>query len=119
MDKNSSILIVDDDISTLVIIKGLLKVLGYDNITSVLDATSALELCSTKQFDIIITDIVMPNMDGFQFIDQLKTKPIIIIVSGYDIGEEKSKINYFIPKPISKRQFDKVIREIEKNEKEN
>ncbi len=85
--KNKNILAVDDVASNLDIIVDFLE--GYDVIDTT-DGYNALEIAQTEQLDLILLDIVMPQIDGFEVCKRLKensqTKdiPIIFITSKSD-----------------------------------
>lgn len=75
-DKNIRILFVDDSGTTRDMIESFLLNLGYLNIQSAIDGVDALEKIeeAEEEFDFIITDINMPNMDGITFIEHLRGK---------------------------------------------
>ena len=58
------ILIADDEPDIIQLIKRYAQREGYD-VTSVDDGSKAVEECRNKDFDIIIMDVMMPDMDGF------------------------------------------------------
>ena len=83
------ILVVDDDQFTRNIIERVLSTLGFVQITSVSSVACALSALEKNQFDIIITDVFMPDINGLEFIKRIRTgktfaKPEtrIIILSG-------------------------------------
>lgn len=72
--KKYTFIVIDDDSNLLQLTSGVLKqenhtVLSFDN------AVKALEAIETTTFDFIITDIQMPVMDGFSFVEKLKNTP--------------------------------------------
>lgn len=72
--KKYTFIVIDDDSNLLQLTSGVLKqenhtVLSFDN------AVKALEAIETTTFDFIITDIQMPVMDGFSFVEKLKDTP--------------------------------------------
>lgn len=69
-----TILIVDDESIIRQIVKDLLSHKGY-TIHTATNGKEALSLLSVIKADIIITDIVMPNMDGLEFIRRVKATP--------------------------------------------
>lgn len=67
------VLLVDDSPFFRNMIVPLLRVAGYD-VTSTDNAGDALKLCENgAQFDVIVSDIEMPEMDGFEFARKIKT----------------------------------------------
>ena len=80
------ILVVDDSMTTRSMIKSILINIGY-SVDAVLDATEALVKLKMSHYDLIITDINMPKMDGFEFIETLHNDemymdiPVIVMSS--------------------------------------
>ena len=72
MGGNKTILIVDDTISNLDILGELLK--NYDVIDST-NGVDALEIVKDEKVDLILLDIIMPNMDGYEVCTKLKSDP--------------------------------------------
>ena len=73
MDNKNSILVVDDTQSNLDILVDLLKMY---NITVALDGATAVEMTKQHSFDLILLDIMMPVMDGFEVCKYLKSDPL-------------------------------------------
>jgi two-component system response regulator PilR (NtrC family) len=83
------ILVVDDDQGMREFMDIMLTKEGYD-VTSVDDASRALTLCDKKEFDLVITDLRMPRMDGIEFLKKIKDqKPetTVILITAYASGE--------------------------------
>ncbi|MCX6690981.1 MAG: response regulator, partial [Methanoregula sp.] len=70
------ILIADDNIQNLYMLKVLLKGAGYDVVTAK-NGIEALEKLHASQFDGIVSDILMPLMDGFRLIRECKKDPVL------------------------------------------
>lgn len=68
------VLVVDDEEEILVIIRLMLELHGAEVITS-LTAAEGLEQVQTQRLDLIISDISMPHMDGYQFIQAVRNLP--------------------------------------------
>lgn len=86
------ILVVDDSMTTRSMIKNILMNIGY-TVDAVLDVSEALVKLKLNHYDLIITDLTMPKIDGYEFIDRLKNDemymdiPVIVMSS---ISKEKA-----------------------------
>lgn len=88
------ILVVDDEISIRMGIREFAEYQGYD-VTGVADGREALELCRQQDFDLIIMDIMMPEMDGYEAyrrIREIKDIPALMLSAK---GEEYDKLQGF------------------------
>ncbi|MCX8026842.1 MAG: NAD(P)H-dependent oxidoreductase subunit E [Thermodesulfovibrionales bacterium] len=114
---SSNILILDDDITILTGCKKVLRAEGYDVITTN-TAKEALDILNQHSIDVILTDIVMPEMDGMEFIRNLRaSRPDlqVIIITGYPsqdtLREALSlKVIDYIPKPFSPALLVEVVK---------
>jgi two-component system sensor histidine kinase/response regulator len=109
---NKSILAVDDTVSNLDILIDYLD--GYD-IVDTTDATEVMEILEDNKIDLILLDIVMPKINGFEVCKQIKSNPktenipIIFITSNSD--EESVEKAYelgavdYVTKPFRKREL--------------
>lgn len=87
--KDGAILVVDDSPELRRVISFNLNNLGYRNISEVEDGQAALELLQTRQFDLIVLDIEMPRLNGYEVLAVLKRDPLlrhvpVIVASGFD-----------------------------------
>ncbi len=106
-----NILIVDDEAKIRSIIKKYAEFEGH-TVTEATDGMCAVNLCKERDFDIIIMDIMMPELDGFSAcreIRKFKQTPIIMLSAR---GEEYDKINGFalgiddyVVKPFSPKEL--------------
>lgn len=71
MDKVIKVLFVDDDIDMRGLYSDALRAVNFD-VTEAKDGLEGLELANKNIPDVIITGIIMPRMDGFQFVEALK-----------------------------------------------
>lgn len=118
---NETILLVDDEEQIVNMERQMLENLGY-HVTYRIGSTDALAVFQSEpdKFDLIITDMTMPNMSGIQLshkIQEIKSDIPIIICTGFSeqISEEKAKalgISGYIMKPVSLGEFAKKIREV-------
>jgi len=87
------ILVVEDDNELNRLFCRTLNRNGYETLTAA-DASEALELLDTELVDLIISDVMMPGMDGFEFVRQLReaqmTLPIMMITAKSDIKDKQS-----------------------------
>ena len=85
------IVIVDDYEANVGVISGLLEMLGFENVHEFTDSQAASKFCREHRAELILLDLQMPNMNGFQFIESIKpdypTLPPILIISASH-GEE-------------------------------
>jgi two-component system response regulator VicR len=104
------ILVVDDDTSFCAIMKEFLKGDGYE-VHLAYDVSHALSLLEHLTPDLILADIMMPEVDGLWLIRNLRSKPIwanipTIVVSARTLPEERSAAkeagaDAFVSKPFS------------------
>lgn len=83
-ETNATILLVEDEELLRAGVEEVLEIQGYQVITAP-NGQQALELLVTQAVDLIITDLVMPKMDGIDFVERLRTlQPDVpvIVVSG-------------------------------------
>ncbi|MER2564032.1 MAG: response regulator [Myxococcaceae bacterium] len=73
-DMNRSILVVDDDESTLQMLGTFLRRHGYRTLTAT-NPIRALELLQTETVHLVITDLMMPHVDGISFTQQIHQLP--------------------------------------------
>jgi serine phosphatase RsbU (regulator of sigma subunit) len=69
---NGKVLIVDDDPANVLLLERLLRGAGYVAIESTTDPNQVCELYGKNRYDLILLDLQMPGMDGFQVMDRLK-----------------------------------------------
>lgn len=82
---HARILILDDNCFGLSARKGVLQELGHDIVTSC-SPQEALGICASQVFDLVVTDYRMPDMDGVEFISQLRQRGLrvpVVLVSGF------------------------------------
>ena len=103
-----SILLVDDDPSILEILTDLMAIFGHDYVTA-RDGVEAIEKLKHSSFNIVITDMMMPNMDGITMAKKLretdKSTVIIMVTTEAEkpriIEAIKSGVNNYVVKPFT------------------
>lgn len=114
----TKILIVDDEAITLKNLEHILKKEGYE-IVATTSGVEALKLIETQTFDIVLTDIKMEKVNGFEILR--KTKALypdteVIMITGYATVENavdamKEGAFYYISKPFKLEIIRKVVKE--------
>ena len=105
---HGSILIVDDQDANVVLLERILRGAGYDSIYSTTDPHKVLDLHRKNNFDLILLDVQMPGMDGFQVMESLKqlepghSLPVLVITSQPDYKQRalQAGAKDFISKPF-------------------
>lgn len=115
------ILHVDDELNLLLIVEKMLTRAGY-RVAKALDGYEALDLAPRLLPDLIITGIMMPNMDGFELIHHLKASPITqnIPVMVLSARADSDTINYgleigavkYLTKPILHHALIEAVRSV-------
>jgi PAS domain S-box-containing protein len=81
------ILIVDDQAPNIELLEQMLAGAGYTNVTSTLNSSEVCALHRRNDYDLILLDLQMPGMDGFQVMDELKTNehdaylPVLVVTA--------------------------------------
>lgn len=119
--KSSSILIADDNVSNLILMTEILKSHNLKVIT-VSNGEDAITKIVANQPDLLITDIKMPKMDGFEVLKKVKEMNLkkelpVIAISASVMKEDENSIHKagfcgFVPKPIDKSTLIKELKKI-------
>jgi two-component system cell cycle sensor histidine kinase/response regulator CckA len=113
-------LLVDDELLVKHSFVRVLRCLGYELIT-VSHATEAIELVARRpELDLVITDVVMPDLNGVQLIERLSelgVKAKVLYVSGFADGLLNNRAGLgdrveFLAKPVGVRQLEDKVREL-------
>jgi len=102
------ILIVDDEEANVILLERTLRGAGYTSVTSTLNSLKAGELYRSNRYDLILLDIQMPGMDGFQVMERLKEietddyPPVLVITAepGLKLRALHAGAKDFIGKPF-------------------
>lgn len=121
------ILIIDDEEDLTFFVKANLELAGDYEVEVAINGKDGIKLASREKFDLILLDIMMPHMDGFDVLEVLKknkktlSTPVIMLTAK---GDEKSKIKAgslydedYIVKPVQidflKAKIDEALKRIE------
>ncbi|MBS1218824.1 MAG: putative sensor protein, partial [Proteobacteria bacterium] len=69
---NANILIVDDQQANVLLLEEILRETGYTRVSSTMDPHAVTALHRQNRYDLILLDLQMPGMDGFQVMESLK-----------------------------------------------
>ena len=105
---NASILIVDDQEVNVKLLERLLREAGYTRVASTMDPTEVCAMQRRNHYDLILLDLQMPGMDGFQVMAGLKTSiadaylPVIVLTAqpGHKLRALQAGAKDFISKPF-------------------
>lgn len=117
---SKKILVVDDDELVLIAISELLTPSGF-SVTTCANGPEALERVASDRFDLVILDVIMPEMDGFEVcqrirqLDSYAETPVMMLTA--KSGEEDRQrglevgANLYLPKPISPKRLIALVEE--------
>jgi len=123
------ILIVEDDEDTLELLQSTFKTKGF-RVTTCQSAQEALQIAPSNSIDLILSDIGMPHMDGFEMMKALRRLPNMtevpaIALSGY-VSQKDTRMaldagfNAHISKPVEPAELlNTIARLLEKSKKQN
>lgn len=115
--KNKKILIVDDNSTVLRLLSALLKKFGFDTVTADSGEKAVHEISTCRNFDLVLLDIQMPDMDGIEVLHLIhKINPAMKVIAqtANAFGEDKEKyillgFNGHISKPFNRVEILKTI----------
>jgi DNA-binding NtrC family response regulator len=124
---NTNILVVDDEQDIVNLIKQSLELNGFQAYIFI-EPSAALEhfISHSKDYDIVISDIRMPGMNGYEFIRNVKEsnpKVKVILMTAFEIDDKEFhdvlsdiKLDAFLQKPFHIQQLNEVIEKISPRE---
>lgn len=110
----AKVLIVDDEQKIRFVVKEYAQFSGHE-VTEADDGADAVELCRKQNFDIIIMDVMMPKVDGFSAVKEIKkfcSTPVIMLSArgeeydklfGFELGIDDYVVKPFSPKELMAR----------------
>ena len=117
---NLKFLIVDDFSTMRRIVRNLLKEIGYQNADEAEDGQVALGKLTSQPFDFVISDLNMPNMNGFELLkaikadDTLKHLPVLMVTAEARkediVTAAQSGASGYIVKPFTKEALEERVR---------
>jgi len=111
--KEKRILVVEDNLSTRELEKSMLEAQGY-LVNTAVDGLDGLDKITTGKYDLIVSDVKMPRMDGFDFCEKVKNNdeykdiPVIIVTSLEKEEDKRRGIEVGAAAYILKKAFDQM-----------
>src|ERR1051325_1919060 len=115
-------LVVDDSADIAFMLVMILQNAGYETVMST-SAIDALALADAKHFDLVVSDIAMPDMDGYSLAKALRSRVQyqrvpLVAVTGFDEFDDRQRalaagFNTHIKKPIDPTSFIDLIRKLQ------
>ena len=116
-----TVLVVDDVSDVTEMLSVLLTHAGYE-VTTASSALEAVDLAREHHFDLVISDIGMPEMNGYELAETLRSKPgyesvPMVAVTGYSMFDDRTRslaagFNAHVTKPIDPRAFLDLIQQL-------
>ena len=115
-------LIVDDFSTMRRIVRGLLKEMGCNNADEAEDGVVALTMLKSHKYDFVVSDINMPNMNGFELLkavkaeDNLKHLPVLMVTAearkeDIVLAAQSGAAGYIV-KPFTKATLEEKVQKI-------
>ncbi len=113
IEKDSKILVVDDDPYLLSLLSDTLKAIGYSSVCAN-DGVEAIEVLEKEEFDLVITDIKMPRMDGVELLQNIRKlypRLPVLFITGVASPEIIGQVapNGFLAKPFRISNIELLI----------
>jgi two-component system chemotaxis response regulator CheY len=122
MSADMRFLIVDDFSTMRRIVRNLLKEIGFANAEEAEDGAVALSMLKTSKYDFIVSDINMPNMNGFELLksvrsdDSLKGIPFLMVTAEAKkddiVQAAQGGASGYIVKPFTKATLEEKVQKI-------
>jgi PAS domain S-box-containing protein len=112
-----SVLLVDDDEMVRRSVRQALEPIGW-KVTDAENGQVAVEALAAGRPDVIILDLMMPKMDGFEFLDELRGRPDwqgtpVVIITAKDLtDEDRNRLNGGVERIIQKSDRDEMLRQL-------
>jgi two-component system chemotaxis response regulator CheY len=122
MSADKRFLIVDDFSTMRRIVRNLLKEIGYGNAEEAEDGAVALGMLKASKFDFVVSDINMPNMNGFELLkniradDGMKALPVLMVTAEAKkediVMAAQNGASGYIVKPFTKATLEEKVQKI-------
>ncbi|CNI68787.1 chemotaxis regulatory protein CheY [Yersinia frederiksenii] len=121
-DKNLRFLVIDDFATMRRIVRNLLQDLGFKNVDEAEDGQDALNKLRQSQFDFVISDWNMPNLDGLQLLSEIRKDeklnkiPVLMVTAEAKkeniIAAAQAGANGYVVKPFTAATLEEKLNKI-------
>jgi DNA-binding response OmpR family regulator len=119
MTDKGKILVVDDEYSLRTTLAAQLKEQGY-SVSSAEDGDVAIKMLRSQTFDLILLDLKMPNVDGYEvlkFVKQKHPKTKVVVLTGFAdlknaLDSRGLGADHFLAKPFERKELLALVRRI-------
>jgi len=119
---NPCIAIIDDQPLNIRVVQKYLAMIGYQQFITTTDATQALPLIRKERPDVVLLDIMMPEISGLEILQQLRSEqqfedlPVIILTAASDSATKLTALNLgatdFLGKPVDQPELQTRLRNV-------
>src|SRR5215210_5118223 len=110
-NSSTKILMIDDDTKLCRLVKDYLAPFGFD-VETAHTGTAGLEKVKNNDFDAVILDVMMPEMDGFEVLKRIRQVSVVPVLMLTALGDESDRIvgleigaDDYLPKTFSTREL--------------
>jgi chemosensory pili system protein ChpA (sensor histidine kinase/response regulator) len=117
-DRRPRVLLVDDSLSVRKFVGQMLDKAGFD-VTTANDGAEALARLGEREFDVMVTDLEMPRLNGYELLEDVRRRPStrdlpVVILTTRSGAKHQSLarqlgINHYVTKPVSEEEFVRLI----------
>jgi CheY-like chemotaxis protein len=120
LNPNPTLLVVDDQPELRLLIKLTFSGTGF-SVREAADGESALTACAAEVPDVVLLDVMMPGIDGYEVCRQLKSQPrlrntLVVLMTAGDQATERVRAreagaDFYVPKPFSPAELLQLVTE--------
>ena len=119
MENKGKILVIDDSATNVFLLQTLLEDYGYE-VVFAYSGKEAIKHIDEQNFDLLLLDIMMPEIDGYDILDKLtreqkiKSTPVVMVTAKEDAESQQKALDMgavdYITKPVNLDKFLKVVK---------
>jgi putative two-component system response regulator len=120
LTKNAAIMIVDDALTNIKVVRKHLQTVGYENFLTTEDSTAAFDMMRRAQPDLVLLDVMMPQVSGLDILRQMRSDerlchvPVLILTAATDAKTKVEALELgatdFLAKPVDPNELVPRVR---------